>query len=155
MWITLVGKAIGNLFGIGRDALKNRAERKRLEAEQRHSIIKANTDAAVHRIMSNTTVDNEIDLVTARNKKYTLKDEVVTYLFLVPVIVATVVPFIIAHQSDNWIGLNEYIRDSYYSLDSLPQWYKWVLAAVVVDVLGFRSFMRKVVEVILDKYFKK
>jgi len=155
MWITLVGKAIGDLFGIGRDALNNRAKRKKLEAEQKHSIIKAETDAIVHRITNNTTADNEIDLITARNKKFTSKDEVVTYLFLIPVIVATVVPFIIAFQDGDWIRLNDFIRDSYFSLDSLPQWYKWVLAAIIVDVLGFRSFMRKAINVLIEKYFKK
>tara|TARA_R110002012_G_scaffold321835_1_gene551703 strand:+ start:1543 stop:2010 length:468 start_codon:yes stop_codon:yes gene_type:complete len=146
MWITLIGKAIGDLFGIGRDALNNRAKKKQLEADQKHSIIKAETDAIVHRIMSNTTADNEIDLVTARNKKYTWKDEIITYIFLIPIVVATVVPFIIAYENNEWTDLNKFIQDSYYSLDQLPEWYKWVLGAVVIDVLGFRSFARKIVD---------
>tara|TARA_R110002020_G_scaffold320599_6_gene536537 strand:+ start:164 stop:628 length:465 start_codon:yes stop_codon:yes gene_type:complete len=141
-WINIVGE----IFGFGRDALNNRAKRRRLEAEQKHSIIRAETDAIIDRITSNTHSDNEIDLITARNKKYTLKDEVITYLFLVPVVIATLVPFLIAYEQDNWTSMNEYIRESYLSLDQLPTWYKWVLAAVVIDVLGFRSFARKLVE---------
>ena len=96
--------------------------------------------------MSNTTADNEIDLVTARNKKYTWKDEIITYLFLIPIVVATIVPFIIAYENNEWSNLNQFIQDSYYSLDQLPEWYKWVLGAVVIDVLGFRSFARKIVD---------
>ena len=139
-------KIIGNLLGIGKDALNNRAELKRLKAEQEFKIIEATTKAQVDRIMSNTDSDNQIDLITAQNKKYTSKDEIVTYLFLVPVVVATVVPFITAYQINDWLNLNVYIVDSYNALSELPNWYKYVLGAVVIDVLGFRSFARRLVE---------
>lgn len=142
---------IGNLLGIGKSALENRAKMKQLKAEQEFSIIEAQTKAQVDRIMSNTDSDNQIDLITAQNKKYTSKDEVVTYLFLVPVVVATVVPFIIAIKTNTWTELNALILSSYEGLDKLPNWYKYVLGAVVIDVLGFRSFARKLV----DKYIHK
>ena len=142
---------IGNLLGIGKSALENRAKMKQLKAEQEFSIIEAQTKAQVDRIMSNTDSDNQIDLITAQNKKYTSKDEVVTYLFPVPVVVATVVPFIIAIKTNTWTELNTLILSSYESLDKLPNWYKYVLGAVVIDVLGFRSFARKLV----DKYIHK
>lgn len=137
---------IGNLLGIGKSYLDNRSKLKQLKAEQEFAIVEAETGAIVDRIKSNTDSDNEIDLITARNKKYTLKDEVVTYLFLVPVFVATIVPFMVAYQTEEWISLNKLIRESYQSLDQLPQWYKYVVFAIIVDVLGFRSFARKIVE---------
>mgnify|MGYP003679442968 CR=1 FL=1 len=137
---------IGNLFGIGKSYLENRAKLKQLKAEQDFAIIQAETGAIVDRIKSNTDSDNQIDLITARNKKYTLKDEVVTYLFLVPVFVATIVPFMVAYQTGEWLELNKLVRESYQSLDQLPDWYKYVVFAIIVDVLGFRSFARKVVE---------
>ena len=142
---------LGNLFGIGKNYLDNKAKFKELEAIQKHSIIKAETEAIVNRITSNTQSDNEIDLITARNKKYTLKDEVITYLFLIPVVVATIVPFVIAYESNTWTELNSLIRESYDGLDKLPNWYKYVLGAVVIDVLGFRSFTRKIIETYLSK----
>lgn len=141
---------IGNLLGIGKQALENRAKQKQLEAEQKHEITKATTQANVDRIMSNTDSDNQIDLITAQNKKYTLKDEIVTYLFLVPVAIATVVPFIIAYKTNGWLDLNSLTLSSYESLDKLPTWYKWVLGAVIIDVLGFRSFARKIVDSYLN-----
>jgi hypothetical protein len=143
-------KLVGSLLGIGKDALENKAKLKQLKAEQEHSIIEAQTKAQVDRIMSNTDSDNQIDLITAQNKKYTLKDEVVTYLFLIPVVVATIVPFIIAYKSNDWVNMNDFVLSSYESLDKLPNWYKYVLGAVIIDVLGFRSFARKIV----DKYLK-
>tara|TARA_R100001591_G_scaffold64948_1_gene74549 strand:+ start:1803 stop:2264 length:462 start_codon:yes stop_codon:yes gene_type:complete len=142
---------IGNLLGIGKNALENRSKLKQLKAEQQFKILEAQTKAQVDRIMSNTDSDNQIDLITAQNKKYTLKDEIVTYLFLVPVFVATIVPFITAYEVNDWLNLNTYVRDSYLALDDLPEWYKYVLGAVVIDVLGFRSFARKLV----DRYIKK
>ena len=141
---------IGNLLGIGKDALNNRAELKRLKVQQEHSIIEAQTKAQVDRILSNTDSDNQIDLITAQDKKHTLKDEVVTYLFLIPVIIATVTPFIIAYKENNFVNLSEDIRLSYENLNQLPNWYKYVLGAIIIDVLGFRSFARK----ILSKYLK-
>lgn len=141
---------IGNLLGIGKGYLSNKAKQRELEAKQKHEIIIAETKAIVDRINGNSQSDNQIDLITARNKKYTLKDEVVTYLFLVPVLVATIVPFLVALETQEFIKLNQYVQDSYESLDSLPEWYKYVLFAIVIDVLGFRSFARKIV----DKWIK-
>ena len=141
---------ISSLLGIGKDALNNRAELKRLKAQQEHSVIKAQTKAQVDRILSNTDSDNQIDLITAQDKKHSLKDEVITYLFLIPVVIATVTPFIIAFKESNFINLSDGIRISYENLDKLPNWYKYVLGAIVIDVLGFRSFGRKIV----DKYLK-
>ena len=141
---------IGNLLGIGKEALSNRAELKKLKVKQEHSIIEAQTKAQVDRILSNTDSDNQIDLITAQDKKHSLKDEVITYLFLVPVVIATVTPFIIAYNSSEYINLSDDIRISYENLDKLPNWYKYVLGAIVIDVLGFRSFARKIV----DKYVK-
>ena len=146
---------IGNILGIGESVLKKKAELKQLQIEQEHEIIKAQTKAAVDRIMSNTDSDNAIDLITARNKKYTWKDEVITYLFLVPIIIATVTPFIQAFKSSEWLNLSTDIRLHYENLDNLPEWYKWVVILIVVDVLGFRSFMRKVVDNAVNKYINK
>ena len=141
---------IGNLLGIGKDALNNRAKLKELKQQQEYSIIQATTQANVDRITSNTDSDNQIDLITAQDKKHSFKDEVVTYLFLTPVFIATITPFIIAFKESNFINLSDDIRMSYENLDKLPNWYKYVLGAIVIDVLGFRSFARKIV----DKYIK-
>jgi hypothetical protein len=130
--------------------LERRSKLKELKQLQEHEIVKAETTALVDRILNNTESDNSIDLITAKNKKYTLKDEVVTYLFLMPVAIAAITPFIIAFKDGSWVSLNEYTKQSWQSLNELPDWYMYVLAAVVVDVLGFRSMARRLV----DKYIK-
>jgi hypothetical protein len=143
-------KLIGSLLGIGKDALDNKAKLKHLKQEQEFAILEAQTKANVDRILSNTDSDNQIDLITAQQKDNTFKDEVITYLFLIPVVIATVTPFIIAFKESNFTNLADDIRISYENLDKLPNWYKYVLGAIVIDVLGFRSFARKIVE----KYLK-
>jgi len=141
---------IGNLFGIGKDYLSNRAKLKEIKLKQEFEIIEAQTKAEVDRILSNTDSDNEIDLITARDKRHGYKDEVITYLFLVPIAVATIIPVLTAYRLDDWINLNYHIVESYNALEQLPDWYKYVLGAIIIDVLGFRSFARK----IINKYIK-
>ena len=141
---------IGNLFGIGKDYLANRAKLKEIKLKQEFEIIEAQTKAEVDRILSNTDSDNEIDLITARDKRHGYKDEVITYLFLVPIVVATIIPVLTAYRLDDWINLNYHIVESYNALEQLPDWYKYVLGAIIIDVLGFRSFARK----IINKYTK-
>ena len=141
---------LGNLLGIGKDFFANRSKLKQIKAEQEFAIIEAQTKANVDRILSNTDSDNQIDLITNQQKANTFKDEVITYLFLTPVFIATITPFIIAFKESNFINLSSDIRISYENLNQLPTWYKYVLGAIVIDVLGFRSFARKIV----DKYVK-
>ena len=142
---------ITGALGIGGKFLEGKQKLKELKQTQKFKIIEAETTAIVNRITSNNESDNAIDMITARNKKYTYKDEIITYLFLMPVVIATITPFIIAYQSDSWTELNQLTIGSYKGLNQLPEWYKYVLGAVVIDVLGFRSFARKIMEKIIDK----
>jgi len=144
-------KVVGNIFGIGKDYLNNRAKLKAARADQEFKIIQAETNAVVNRINANTQSDSEIDIITARNKRFTSKDEVVTYLFLLPVLIANVMPFIMAYRGD-WRKLNTYFIESYEALNLLPSWYPYIVGLIIVDVLGFRSFARKVID---NKFNKK
>ncbi len=144
-----------NLVGIGKGALQNRQKRKQAELATKLQIEKARSTAQVQRITSNTISDNEIDLITAQNKSKTFKDEFLTVLLLMPLVVATIEPFIRAYKSNTWIQLNEYFLQSYINLDKLPDWWMYAFFAVIIDVLGFRSFARKIVNNLMDKWFGK
>lgn len=143
-------EVIKNIFGFGKEILLNKNKLKAAKQEQQFKIVEAQTKATVNRILSNTDSDNQIDLITNQQKSETFKDEVITYLFLIPVFIATITPFIIAFKESNFINLSNDIRISYENLDKLPEWYKYVLGAIVIDVLGFRSFARK----LISKYIK-
>ena len=147
MAIPILGilKVLGNVIGIGGNFLKNKADLKELKQKQEHEIVKAEGQAQVDRIKNNTQSDNDIDIITARNKKRTIKDEVVTYLFLMPVLVANVIPFVVAYKNDSWTELNSHFVESYNMLQQLPEWYPFIVGLIVIDVLGFRSFARKII----------
>jgi hypothetical protein len=135
-----------NVIGIGKDALNNKAKLKEQKVQNKFKIEEATTNAQVRRINSETEGDLAIDLITARDKKNTKKDEAVVYLFLAPLFVATVVPFIVAFKTSKWEDLNILFNESYQSLALLPEWYFWGLGFVLIDVLGFRSFARKLMD---------
>ena len=139
-------KVVGNLLGIGKDYLNNKQKLKQAKADQEFKIIQAETDAVVNRINKNTQSDSEIDIITARNKRFTSKDEIVTYLFLLPVLIANVMPF-----NGDWRKLNSYFIESYEALNLLPSWYPYIVGLIIVDVLGFRSFARKFIESKINK----
>jgi|TARA_R110001632_G_scaffold60002_1_gene145765 hypothetical protein len=141
---------ISNLFGIGKEIITNKNKLKAAKQEQQFKIVEAQTKASVDRILSNTDSDNQIDLITNQQKSETFKDDVVTYLFLIPVIIATATPFIIAYKTGDLAMLSNDIKNSYENLDKLPNWYKYVLGAIVIDVLGFRSFGRKIADKFLN-----
>lgn len=141
---------VSTLFGIGKEIVGNKNKLKVAKQEQEFKIIEAQTKANVDRILSNTDSDNQIDLITNQQKSETLKDDIVTYLFLIPVIIATATPFIVAYKTGDLSMLSEDIKISYENLDKLPNWYKYVLGAIVIDVLGFRSFGRKIADKFLN-----
>jgi len=141
---------ISKLFGIGKEIIANKNKLKAAKQEQKFKIVEAQTKASVDRILSNTDSDNQIDLITNQQKSETFKDDVVTYLFLIPVIIATATPFIIAYKTSDLAMLSNDIKNSYENLDKLPNWYKYVLGAIVIDVLGFRSFGRKIADKFLN-----
>ena len=146
---------IGNLFGIGKSFVEGKQKLKQAKQDQEFKIVEAETKAIVDRITSNNEADNTIDAITARNKDRTLKDEVVSYIFLTPVVIATIVPFVIAFGDGDWSDMNKYIQESYESLDSMPDWYIYVLGAIIVDILGFRSMVRKVFDKFIETRFSK
>ena len=65
---------IGNILGIGKDALSNRAKLKQLKVDNKFKLEEATTNAHVKRINSETEGDLSIDLITARDKNNTKKD---------------------------------------------------------------------------------
>tara|TARA_Y100000356_G_C11060860_1_gene183795 strand:- start:23 stop:502 length:480 start_codon:yes stop_codon:yes gene_type:complete len=151
MWLKKVFGFFPDLLSLGKIAIEGKVERKKLLISQDHEIISAQTKATVDRIMNNTQSDNEIDLITARQKSRTWKDEVITYTIFTPVLLATLTPFIIGYNTGDWTNLSEDIATSYRNLAELPTWYHIALFLVIIDVLGFRSFARKVV----DQYVSK
>ena len=118
-------------------------------------VIEARANAQVTRINSNTVSDNQLDLMAKEQQATSYKDEVVSFIFLMPLVVATVNPFLVAYKTSNWIGLTEQFVKSYDSLNKFPTWYIVGVVLVVIDILGFRSFLRKAFTAWLDRKISK
>lgn len=142
---------VANLLGIGKEALSRRGKLKELKANQKFEILQAQTISITNKIKNNNSADNSIDNITTQNKRFTIKDDIVTYIFLFPLFIASVLPLFIAFKTDSWMQLNTLLNESYQSLNLLPVWYKYGLALVIVDVLGFRSFARIFIELLKNK----
>ena len=146
---------IGNLLGIGEGALERRSALKKAKLDSDLKVIEARANAQVARINSNTVSDNQLDLMAKEQQATSYKDEVVSFIFLMPLVVATVNPFLVAYKTSNWIGLTEQFVKSYDSLNKFPTWYIVGVVLVVIDILGFRSFLRKAFTAWLDRKISK
>ena len=150
-WLEL----IGNLLGIGKGALERSSALKKAKLDSDLKVIEARANAQVTRINSNTVSDNQLDLMAKEQQATSYKDEVVSFIFLMPLVVATVNPFLVAYKTSNWIGLTEQFVKSYESLNKFPVWYVVGVVLVVIDILGFRSFLRKAFTAWLDRKISK
>jgi hypothetical protein len=146
---------IGNLLGIGKGALERRSALKKAKLDSDLKVIEARANAQVKRINSNTVSDNQLDLMAKEQQATSYKDEVVSFIFLMPLVVATVNPFLVAYKTSNWVGLTEQFVKSYDSLNKFPTWYIVGVVLVVIDILGFRSFLRKAFTAWLDRKISK
>jgi hypothetical protein len=146
---------IGNLLGIGKGALERRSALKKAKLDSDLKVIEARANAQVTRINSNTVSDNQLDLMAKEQQATSYKDEVVSFIFLMPLVVATVNPFLVAYKTSNWVGLTEQFVKSYDSLNKFPTWYIVGVVLVVIDILGFRSFLRKAFTAWLDRKISK
>ena len=146
---------IGNLLGIGEGALERRSALKKAKLDSDLKVIEARANAQVTRINSNTVSDNQLDLMAKEQQATSYKDEVVSFIFLMPLVVATVNPFLVAYKTSNLIGLTEQFVKSYDSLNKFPTWYIVGVVLVVIDILGFRSFLRKAFTAWLDRKISK
>ena len=146
---------IGDLLGIGEGALERRSALKKAKLDSNLKVIEARANAQVTRINSNTVSDNQLDLMAKEQQATSYKDEVVSFIFLMPLVVATVNPFLVAYKTSNWVGLTEQFVESYDSLNKFPTWYIVGVVLVVIDILGFRSFLRKAFTAWLDRKISK
>tara|TARA_R110000822_G_C14988193_1_gene459349 strand:- start:22 stop:531 length:510 start_codon:yes stop_codon:yes gene_type:complete len=141
MWF----KALLNIVGIGGKALENRAKLKELKSTYSQEVLMAETKSKVsviesqtQRVLSNDEADNRVDWEMTKQKANSWKDDVITYLVLTPLFIVIAIPLLTAYKTSNFEGITDNLVKSFASLSQLPEWYKWVLGAVIVDALAFR-----------------
>lgn len=126
MWTALI-PAISNLAG---SWLEGQVEQKK--AETKTKVAKAEAEAEVMKTAA--THDSKWELIMAEGTKGSWKDELVTIVVLIPVILVFIP------------GMEEVVKNGFDRLNELPDWYQYLVFLVCSAALGIKG---------LDKFRKK
>lgn len=96
-----------------------------LEGRNKKIAAKAEAEAAVMVKASESTADWE--KIQAQNAGNSWKDEWLTLLFSVPLIMCFIP------------GAVQYVQDGFAALENMPQWYQYTLSVIVAASFGVRS----------------
>ena len=111
------------LVGLGSQVVSGYIETKKAKAENKLTEIKAKTDILNKQIKG----DIEYDIEAIKGGKDSLKDEWLTFIFSIPLILAFVP------------GMEEVVSRGFEALDKCPTWYKAAVSAMIASVFGLRG----------------
>ena len=118
------------LVGLGSQVVSGYIETKKAKAENKLTEIKAKTDILNKQIKG----DIEYDIEAIKGGKDSLKDEWLTLLFSIPLVLAFIP------------GCEDIVSRGFEALDKCPTWYKAAVSAMIASVFGLRGakqFMNK------------
>ena len=118
------------LVGLGSQVVSGYLETKKAKAENKLTEIKAKTDILNKQIKG----DIEYDIEAIKGGKDSLKDEWLTFIFSIPLILAFIP------------GCEDIVSRGFEALDKCPTWYKAAVSAMIASVFGLRGakqFMNK------------
>lgn len=123
---------ITTLLGIGGNALAKRQHLKEVELEGRTKIAVAEAEAQVARL--NKALDAEIDWdhEAAKQMEHSWKDEYLTLLLSIPMIIAF---------CGDW-G-RKVVSDGFAAISTAPDWYKVSFLAAIAASFGIRALVNK------------
>lgn len=125
--IPIIGEIIGNVIGIGRDYLKGRREIKAAEINTRLAIEEARAKSAIKLVESDQAHDQEWDKLMAEGSLMSWKDEYITILISIPVIMCFIP------------GLSDYAIQGFQILETTPEWFRYSFGVVVAAAFGFKK----------------
>ena len=119
MWTALVGP-IADLAGT---RLNGKVEKTKAEAATK--VAKAKAEAVI--MEKKATGEIDWDLEMAKGSQSSWKDEWLTILFSIPLILAFVP------------GMEEVVKNGFAQLQAMPEWYQYSLGVIVAASFGVRS----------------
>jgi hypothetical protein len=119
MW----GMLIKPLVGVAGDVVKGFVEKKKLQSEQKLTKIKAETELMQQQIKG----EADWDLEGIKNTKGSWKDEYLTILFSIPLLLCFL-PFTV-----------DYVERGFEALSKTPDWYKYTLGVIVSASFGIKG----------------
>lgn len=119
----MIGVILSSLFGIGADYLKGKREEK---AQTRQIKAKQAVKKLEHIEQGNLSA-SELDVLSIKQVGW--KDEFLLIVTFIPVILCF------------FPSMVEHVNNGFAVLQTMPEWFKGLVAAVVIHSLGFRRFI--------------
>ena len=130
--------AIANLITGGIDAYKQHGLNKANALKRQDELEQERHQAQVQRLKSGDDKAADLDRVSLKDRG--LKDEFILLVVFVPLILSFIPDYA------------EYVRDGFKALEFVPEYYWYMVGAVVIDTFGFRSMVRYLLEFFSFKF---
>ena len=131
--------AITNLITGGIDAYKQHGINKANKLKRQDDMEQARHDAKVSRLKNGDEKAADLDMVSIKERG--LKDEFIMLVVFVPLMVSFIPDYA------------PYVNAGLLALKGVPEYYWYVVAALVIYTFGFRSMVRYLIE-FFDFIFK-
>lgn len=130
--------AIANLITGGLDAYKQHGINKANQLKRQDEMEQAKHDSNVKRLQSGEEKAADLDMVSIKERG--LKDEFIMLIVFIPLILS----FFPDYAST--------VKAGFEALQNVPEYYWYIVAAVVIDTFGFRSMVRYLLEFFSHKF---
>lgn len=144
MWTILAG-LVGNIFTGANDSYQKKQELK----DARHS-------RELKRLTNNEEAAGNADLESIKGR--TWGDEYLLILTTLPVLLLFLEPvYLVMFGSAEYApgSMREGVLSGFKALEEMPEYAWWGLAAIYIDVLGFRRMLRIAIENVIAKKVSK
>lgn len=137
MWTLLLDK----LFGGVTDYFKNIQKLKEVKL-----------DAEIKRVQTQSEQDNNIDLITLRDRG--IKDDLITYTLLAIIVITVFNPLMSVYFDYDPLIISDNLAIGFDNLAKLPEYIWWGMLIVMADVFGLRSLLRELFGVLVMRLQK-
>lgn len=128
----MVGLILGKLFGMGNTWVEAKTKQATAKVENKIALDQATTNASITIKQKDADATNDIDLIAVKNQRFTWTDEYIKVLFTLP-FALMFFPY-----------TQEYVVEGFKAFQLYtPEWYRYVIYAIVVSELGMRRMFMK------------
>jgi hypothetical protein len=129
MWQTLLAPVAEVIKTIGGSWL----ETKKVKAEGKIKIAQTKIDSEIKMMEAKANMD----LSAQEGMQYSWKDEYLTIILSIPVMMCFIPEFTVL---DVTINFNDIALNGFAVLDKTPEWYRWALTGMIAAVFGLRTW---------------
>jgi len=121
--MNLLTSALGPIANLAGSWLQGKADKNAATAQLR--LVEAKSKAKI--LLSKETSTADWERIMAEGTQSSIKDEVVTFAVLIPVILCFIP------------GMEETVKNGFDRLSELPDWYTWLVFTVCTAAVGIRG----------------